>query len=138
MAPWQFTTWLDLFEHWQTVIAGFAALLAAIITVGVTLRVERGKADREADALRKSFAVELREQIPKALAVHSSLRRWGSKSDGPITARTVESLSRMPSPIIYSANAGRIGLLEGDAMGVVRVYTALEGARDGADQLATT
>jgi hypothetical protein len=43
--PWHFTTWLDLVDHWQTVIAGLIALIAAIITVRVTLRVERGKAD---------------------------------------------------------------------------------------------
>ena len=50
----------------------------------------------------------------------------------------VESLSRMPVPIIYSANAGKIGLLKDDAMDVVMVYTLLEGARDGADRLVTT
>ena len=63
---------------------------------------------------------------------------WASRPDEPITARMVESLSRMPAPIIYSANAGKIGLLEGDAMDVVIVYTLLEGARGGADRLATT
>ena len=47
--PWHFTTWLDLFDHWQTVFAGLIALIAAIITVRVTLRVERAKADREVD-----------------------------------------------------------------------------------------
>jgi hypothetical protein len=52
--------------------------------------------------------------------------------------KDVESLSRMPAPIIYSANAGKIGLLEGHAMDVVIIYTALEGARDSADRLATT
>ena len=57
--PWHFATWLDLVDHWQTVIAGLIALIAAIITVRVTLRVERGKADRELDALRRSIAVEL-------------------------------------------------------------------------------
>ena len=82
--PWQFTTWLELLDHWQTGLAGLIALFAAI------------------------------------------------------AARMVESLSRMPAPIIYSANAGKIGLLEGDAMNVVIVYTLLESARDAATRLATT
>ena len=136
--PWHFTTWLDLRDHWQTGLAGLAALFAAIITVLVTLRVERGKARREVDALRKSLAVELRLQIPRALAVYRSLGLRASRSDEPISARIVQSLSRMPAPIIYSANADKIGLLEGDAMNVVIVYTLLEGARGAADRLATT
>ena len=40
-APWHFTTWLDLFDHWQTVIAGFLALLAAFTTVVVTMIIAR-------------------------------------------------------------------------------------------------
>jgi hypothetical protein len=72
--PWHFTTWLDLVDHWQTVIAGLIALIAAIITVRVTLRVERGKADRELDALRRSIAVELRQHIATALSAYDGPR----------------------------------------------------------------
>jgi len=137
--PWHFTTWLDLFDHWQTVIAGFVALVAALITVWVTLRVERGKAEREVNALRKSLAVELRMQITRAADVYDGLRELASTAAArPITARMVESKSRMPAPIIYSANAGKIGLLEGDGMSVVLVYTLLEGGRDGAARLMTS
>ena len=136
--PWHFTTWLDLLDHWQTFIAGLAALIAAIITVGVTLRVERGKADREVDALRRSLALDLRQQIPRALAVFKSLALLGSRSDGPISARMVESQSRMPASSIYLANAGKIGLLEGDGMDVLIVYTLLEGAQDGVARLMTS
>jgi len=136
--PWHFTTLPDALDHWQTLIAGFIALFAAIIAVWVTLRVERGKARREVDALRKSLAVELRQQIPSALAAYRSLGLRASRSGEPISARIVQSLSRMPAPIIYSANADKIGLLEGDAMNVVIVYTLLETARDAAARLATS
>ena len=146
--PWRYTTLLDAFDHWQTVIAGFVALVAALITVLVTLRVERRKADREIDGLRKSLGVELRQQIPSALAVYGSLERLGNKSDDlaqrltgksveRITTRMVESLSRMPTPMMYPANIGKLALLEGDATDVVIVYTLLEKARDGANRLAT-
>ena len=138
LTPWRYTTFVDALDHWQTTIAGLLALFAAIITVLVTLRVERGKADRELDALRKSLAVELRLQITRALDVYDGLRGLSSKPDGPITAGMVGSKSRMPAPIIYSANAGKIGFLEKDAMDVVMVYTVLEGARGRVDRLATT
>ena len=56
--------------------------------------------------------------------------------NAPITARMVESKSRMPAPIIFLANAGKIGLLA-DAMDVLIVYTLLDDARDGVARLMT-
>ena len=47
--PWRFTTLLDAFDHWQTVIAGFAALLAAFGTIWMTSRI----ANRQIDASRE-------------------------------------------------------------------------------------
>jgi hypothetical protein len=136
--PWHYTTIVDFVDHWHTLLAGLIALVAAIITVVVTLKVERRKVDREIDALRKSLAVELRQLIPGALCTHVSLRKLGSKVDGPITARMVESLSRTPVPIVYPANAHKIGLLQEEAMDVVIVYGLLDIARDGVTRLITT
>jgi hypothetical protein len=135
---WHYTTLVDFVDHWQTLIAGLIALIAAVITVVVTLKVERRKVDRELEALRKSLAIELRQLIPGALGVHGSLAKLGSKTDGPITARMVESLSRMPVPIVYPANAHKIGLLGEDAMEVVIVYGLLGIARDDVAQLITS
>jgi hypothetical protein len=135
--PRHFTTWLDLVDHWQTVIAGLIALIAAIITVRVTLRVERGKADRELDALRRSIAVELRQHIATALSAYDGLNRLGSTPNPEITARTVKRASRMVAPIIYPANAGKIGLLGAEATDVMIAYDHLEDARDRATRLVT-
>ena len=96
-APWHYTTFWDWLDHWQTLIAGGVALLAALIAVQITLRVERRKADREVDALRKSLAVEFRLQIARAFDVYDGLRELGNKPDGSITARMVEGKSRMPA-----------------------------------------
>lgn len=136
--PWHYTTLVDFVDHWQTLIAGMIALIAAVITVAVTLKVERRKVDRELDALRKSLAIEIRQLIPGALGVYASLIKLGRKTDGPVTARMVESLSRMPVPIVYPANAYKIGLLDEDAMDVVIVYGLLGIARDGVDRLITS
>jgi hypothetical protein len=103
-----------------------------------TVRLERDRASNELDALRKSLAVELRLQILKALDAYNGLSGLGLVPNAPITARMVESKSRMAVPIIYSANAGKIGLLDGDAAGVALVYTTLEGGRLRTDRLATT
>ena len=138
--PWHYTTCLDFLDHWQTGLAGAAAVLAATATVwavwsqtATTVRLERERVLSEVDALRKSLAVELRLQIARAFGVYGGLRELST--GGPITSRMVEGMSRMPAPIIFSANAGKIGLLEGDAMDVLIVYTLLEAARDGAARL---
>ena len=59
LPTWHFTTWLDLFDHWQTVIAGVLALVAAFGTILVTRRianrqiaVSREEADRVIAATR--------------------------------------------------------------------------------------
>ena len=129
------TTLIDALDHWQTLAAGLIALFAAIITVWVTLRVERGKAEREVETLRKSLAVELRLQILRALDAYNGLSGMGLMPNTQITARMVESKSRMFAPIIYSANAGKIGLLGAEAMDVVIVYDLLETGRDGVARL---
>src|SRR5487761_2262635 len=108
--PWHYTTIVDFVDHWQTLLAGLIALIAAIITVFVMLKVERRQVEREIDALRKSLAIELRQIIPRALGAHTSLQKLGSKADKPITARMVESVARVPVPIVYPANAHKIGL----------------------------
>jgi hypothetical protein len=46
-------------------------------------------------------------------------------------------LSRVPVPIVYPANAHKIGRLESDAMDVVIVHGPLEIAHDGIGRLMT-
>jgi hypothetical protein len=48
---------------WQTIIAGFAALLAAAIAVLGTERYARRKEKLEIRAIRASLAVEIRQYI---------------------------------------------------------------------------
>ena len=135
---------------WQTVIAGVLALLAAWLTIRATkrsadreieasraqiavaqkqiettVRLERERLSSELETLRKSLAVELRLHIARAMGAYDGLYGVGFMPNAPITARMVESKSRMPAPIIFPANAGKIGLLGGEAMDVVIVYDLL-------------
>jgi hypothetical protein len=130
----------DMFLYdWQTLIAGVLALIAGLITVReirkqveTAVRLEHERVASEVDALRKSFAVELRLQIATALLVYDGLYGLGFMSQALISGPMVEDKSRMAAPIIYPANAGKIGLLGAEAMDVMIVYDLLEDARNGA------
>lgn len=45
--PWHYTTFVDLIDHWQTLLAGLFAFAAAVIAVVLTLTAEGRKAYRE-------------------------------------------------------------------------------------------
>ena len=65
--PWHFTTWLDLVDHWQTLIAGVLAILAAVGTIWATIR----SADREIAASQEQTGIA-REQIATTLRLEQS------------------------------------------------------------------
>jgi hypothetical protein len=132
--PWRYTTFLDAVDHWQALITGVLGFGAAIFAVVMTLLVERRKVQRELDALQKSLAVELRQLLPAALTAATALKRLARDHD-PITARMVESLARVPAPIVYTANADKIGLLGTDAMDAVIVYSLINLGRSGVTSL---
>jgi hypothetical protein len=128
--PWHYTTFLDLIDHWQALIAGALGFAAAIVVVILTLRIERRKLQHEMDALQKSLAVELRQQVAHALRAGIALRGL-ARGQNPITARMVQSLGTVPAPMVYPATADKIGLLGQDAMDVVIVYSLIESGRFG-------
>jgi hypothetical protein len=66
--PWHFTTWLDLFDHWQTVIAGLAALLAAFIALVIPEW-------RARTALRTMLGSEIRLYVDLLIKAREMLKR---------------------------------------------------------------
>jgi hypothetical protein len=125
------TSIVDFLYHWQSLEAGMIALVAAIITVGITLNMERRRVSRELDAFRKSLAIELRLVARQSLSAHDALQK--AIRDAPnnrITVWLVGILVQLPSGIIYKSNAHRIGLLQNDAMTISVIYGLLEIARD--------
>jgi hypothetical protein len=102
----------------------------------IALQSERRKIDRELDALRKSFGVEVRQLIVWALGAHRSFARLAQGLRGQkITTRMLESYGYFPQPVIFPAVADRIGLLGLAAMDIVIIYRGLEIVRDAKDQL---
>jgi hypothetical protein len=133
--PWHYTTVLDLLDHWQALIAGVLALVAAGIAVIGTLWVERRKAAREVEALRKSLAAELRVLIPRALSIHNSLVGLAKQTQGSVTARTIENLSRIPPPTVFLNSASNIGTLGADAQNIMLFYATIQSATTNVDKL---
>ena len=152
--PWHFTTGLDAFDHWQTVIAGGLALAAGILTVVVTMiiarkqitasredadrvvaaareqtettvRLERERVSSEVDALRKSLAVEIRQYIDTLITTRGILRR-SSGSEKLVLARDLRSVAVLYPPTVYPASADRIGLLGPLSVSVTSFYTTIE------------
>jgi hypothetical protein len=83
-APWHFTTWLDLLDHWQTGIAGVLALVAAFGTVAATMIIarrqiaaSREEADRVIAATREqtetTVHLERQRVLSEASAFHAML-----------------------------------------------------------------
>ena len=105
--------------------------------IETTVRLEQERVASEVDALRKSLAVELRLHVATALVAYDVLYGLGLMPYPAMTARAAERKSRMAAPIIYPANAGKIGLLGADATDVMIVYDLLEAARDGSARLTS-
>jgi hypothetical protein len=58
--PWNYTTFWDWLDHWQSLVAGLVALLAALVAVLGSEVFARRKERREIQALRDSLASEIR------------------------------------------------------------------------------
>ncbi len=73
--PWHFTTLPDVFDHWQSLLAGLLAFFAALIVVGGSEYFGRRKERREIAAIRASLGVEIRLFIVTLFETHKVLTR---------------------------------------------------------------
>lgn len=105
-SPWQFTTWFDLLDHWQTLVAGVLAVLAAVGGTVVAVSAAR----REVKAMRLSLAVEIRRLVNVLLQARETFRRASSENKPLLADDVVKEISR-GAPIVFPAMADRIGLL---------------------------
>jgi hypothetical protein len=72
--------WFNVLDHWQSLVAGLVALLAAWMTVRWTEGIERRKERREAAAIRASVAVEVQQFIDTLLRVREMIRTVGEQN----------------------------------------------------------
>jgi hypothetical protein len=123
--PWHFTTWLDLLDHWQSLVGGLLAFLAAVIVVGGSEFFARQKEQRETDAIRASLAVEIRQTINVLIDTHKVFKRALDKGT-QVTAGDLNRGARLPKPTVYEASADKIGLLGALAPGVASFFIAID------------
>jgi hypothetical protein len=134
---------IDLLDHWQTLIAGVLALVAAWLTIratkraadeeikasqaqtATTVRLERERISSEVETLRKSLAVEIRQYIDILIKTREILRRL-SEPEKRMLAGDLRSVAVFYPPTVYRASADRIGLLGPLAVSVTSFYTTLE------------
>ena len=124
-APWHFTTVPDALDHWQSLAAGFVALLAALFAVFGAEVFARCKERREIQALRAMLAVEIRESIGILITTREILRPY-SGPEKPMLARDLRSVVAFPPPTVYPASADRIGRLGPLAVSVTSFYSTIE------------
>jgi hypothetical protein len=123
---WHFTTWLDLLDHWQSLAAGLVAVFAASIAVGGAELFARLKERRERKAILLSLAAEVRAYLDLFIRKHEIVRRL-CRRETFVFGRDLKAVIELPSPIVFSASADRIGLLGPRiAAGLVEFYATYE------------
>jgi hypothetical protein len=132
--PWHFTTWLDLdlLDHWQTLIAGGLALLAAIIAALIAVISARRKERREIKAIRLSLTEEIWWLLRHLLEVHKGLRELSVLSSGWAAgwpASAVRDYASLREAVVYPAIADKIGFTGKLAPYVVAFYGNIEHLR---------
>jgi hypothetical protein len=123
--PWHYTTFWDWVDHWQTLIAGLVALLAALIAIFGAEFFARCKERREIQTLRATLAVEIRQYIDILIKTREILRRR-SGPEKRMLARDLRSVVAFHPPTVYPASADKIGLLGPLAVSVTSFYSTIE------------
>jgi hypothetical protein len=122
---WQFTTWLAVLDHWQTIAAGVLALGAAVLAAIIAVWAARKKERREVKAMRLSLAVEIRRLVNILLQTHEGFGCAINRNLCPRADDVLKQTSR-GVPVVYPATADRVGLLGRTAPEVVTFYANLK------------
>lgn len=101
--------WFNVLDHWQSLVAGLVALLAAWMAVRWTEGIERRKERREAAAIRASVAVEVQQFIDTLLRVRGLIRTGSSEPN--FNPLDLLRYTQFHQPVVYPAIADRIGML---------------------------
>jgi hypothetical protein len=126
--PWRFTTWLDLLDHWQSLVAGGLAFIAAVIVVVGAEWFARRRDRREVAAIRASLAVEGQQFIDTLLRLRTTIQTLSWPSE--FAWGDLLTLAGFHQPVVFPAIADRIGLLGPSlAEDVVGFYVDVERVR---------
>jgi hypothetical protein len=140
-APWHYTTFPEALDHWQTLIAGGVALLAALIAFFGAEFFARRKARREIQALRALLASEIRLYVNFLIKTRFILTlRIEAFRAGEEELRDFRDLAVLQPPVVYPAAADRLGLVRrpraSDVVDFLRDHRTGEFGREGDEQRA--
>jgi hypothetical protein len=131
--PWHYTTVIDALDHWQSLVAGLLALLAAGFAVGGAEFFARLKEWREKKALRGSLAAEIRLYIELLIKTREILKTPAIETQflvpGGQQSRQgdLRELAVLHPPTVYPAAADRMGFMKRPrAADVVEFYATIE------------
>jgi hypothetical protein len=94
LPPWHLTTWLDLLDHWQTLVAGLLAIVAAWRTIRATVK----SADREVKASQEQTAVALRLERLRAAREGFAFHAMFDAAMGRVLADSRDARAEFSSP----------------------------------------
>ncbi len=122
--PWRYTTFPEALDHWQSLVAGLLAFVAAVIVVV-------GSEWRARKALRASLASEVRLYVDHLIKLREMLTRLEPSFVDEGAARRqydLRDLTALYPPTVYpAAAAGTMGLLSRpSAADVVDFYATVE------------
>ena len=125
MISGRYATFLEMLDHWQSLAAGLAAILAALIAVFGREFFAWLRARREDKAVRASLAVEMRSLLNVLIDTHDILTSMKFTM-----GQTIVAAAEPPRPTVYLATANRIGRLRRElAADVTAFYSTLEWVR---------
>lgn len=126
----------NVLDHWQALVAGLVALLAALVAVLGAEWFAHRRDRREVAAIRASVAVEVQQFIDTLLRVREMIRTGSSEPN--FTRLDLLRFTQFHWPVVYPAMADRIGLLgPPQAKAVVGFYADVERLRYTAKLEAT-
>jgi hypothetical protein len=133
--PWQYTTFLELLDHWQALIAGALGFAAAITTVVIALGSEGRKRKHELSIIRRALGIEVRQYMANAYRGYLACRGMLEAGAVSVHALAVEDKAKLPAPTIYLSVAARIGEFSECGEQLVLFYSRIAVAREAAERL---
>ncbi|MEP0707991.1 MAG: hypothetical protein ABJL17_02720 [Parvibaculum sp.] len=110
--------------RWQSLLAGIVGFIAAVLVVHLTLRSEKRTRDHERQALRVATYSELRQLAHHAKEAFEEIEPMLAAGRSA-TIFHLENSIRFVPPVIFQANAARIGLLGEEVHDLIHFHNCL-------------
>jgi hypothetical protein len=130
-APWHFTTVLDLFDHWQTLVAGLVAIVAAVLTIWATLRSTSREIAASQKQIDTTLLLERRRIASEDYAFHAMLEAAMERvlAEAAWARRTYPGVFRQTQGATADAFVVRANVITKGAFAELRAACVRQGGR---------